>query len=473
MQLLLECMGTLITGINWAVLCRALGANKKRFLPRSAVEVAFLCLLSLALQEPQCSLAFLAVISACSILVFRETSAALTKAMIAYVVAKGVALAGLTCGYTLLRPPPVYRDMVFEAVSCGIQLIFFMLLVGLTRIYRATGLLAPPSFAVAIGSTLLFSVLASAMNRPYVEENQKLYQIASHAMLCLLLIIVLWLADSARKSLRFFKLEARIDDLVRIAHRYKALIPSVEQTLVGLQHQAEANKHVAEADALLKAAQEITVLRKDMGIELQSDFIRQRMFETTGLLFLDNQILFEQAEALQDAINLEVVIGTPVPEDRFGLSQLELQRIVGDLIQNARNCLKESPGRREMMLMMRMTQKGYRIRVCDSGPLFPPHILNHIGERGLTTNGTGHGLPDVFTTLEPCGASLTIEEYPAQEVILYTKAITVTFNGLAKVQISSCQPEVTDTVKDLHLICARGDGQAPLDLHGAGGAKRP
>ena len=77
----------------------------------------------------------------------------------------------------------------------------------------------------------------------------------------------------------------------------------------------------------------------------------------------------------------------------------------------------------------------YELSVYDNGNLFPEYILNRLGERGVTTGGTGHGLADVFETLHRGKMSFFLNQMLPRESI-FTKGICITFDGREGITIN-------------------------------------
>ena len=64
------------------------------------------------------------------------------------------------------------------------------------------------------------------------------------------------------------------------------------------------------------------------------------------------------------------------------------------------------------------------------------YVLDHLGKRGVTTGGTGHGISDIFEALHRGKMSFFLNQRLPEESI-FTKGICITFDGQEKVSINS------------------------------------
>ena len=74
----------------------------------------------------------------------------------------------------------------------------------------------------------------------------------------------------------------------------------------------------------------------------------------------------------------------------------EITRLVGDLLRKAIRAVEPCRNRMILLMIVRDEAKHVLIRVYDSGISFRSEILDHFGERGNTTWGTGNGLADMM-----------------------------------------------------------------------------
>jgi sensor histidine kinase regulating citrate/malate metabolism len=108
--------------------------------------------------------------------------------------------------------------------------------------------------------------------------------------------------------------------------------------------------------------------------------------------------------------------------------------MLGDLIRNAIHAVESVYDKMILVMVARDEEKHLLLQIFDSGIPFPEEVLEHFGERGQTTWGTGNGLADMMETLGHAGASLDIRQnLPEKDV--FTKQISICFDGKGKVQI--------------------------------------
>ena len=78
----------------------------------------------------------------------------------------------------------------------------------------------------------------------------------------------------------------------------------------------------------------------------------------------------------------------------------------------------------------------YELSIYDNGEPFPEYVLEHLGERGVTTGGTGHGLSDVFESMHRGKMSFLLNQLLPKESI-FTKGICITFDGRENITVNS------------------------------------
>ena len=98
--------------------------------------------------------------------------------------------------------------------------------------------------------------------------------------------------------------------------------------------------------------------------------------------------------------------GLPIPA-------WEMCRVLGNLIDNARDALMEDVGNpdRHILLAIDETPAAYTFRVENNGPAIPPELHRSIFQMGFTTKSDGHGsgLSIVREILEDYGGEIGVE----------------------------------------------------------------
>lgn len=203
-------------------------------------------------------------------------------------------------------------------------------------------------------------------------------------------------------------------------HRSKDVLGVVSQVVASEEHiDPKLRKELADfCDDEMNEMQDRTLgvnLIGDTGIELVNVMLQKLMMRCADL-----------------NISFDVMIPAPVDGyiQNIGISVTEFMRMLNDLLKNAvKAILSSENGHRELLLIMGDAGADcFEIRLYDSGVPFPPVILEHMGERGNTTDGTGNGLADTIETLGHYHASFAIEPIePGADI--YTKCVHIAFDG--------------------------------------------
>ncbi len=203
-------------------------------------------------------------------------------------------------------------------------------------------------------------------------------------------------------------------------HRSKDVLGVVSQVVASEEHiDPKLRKELADfCDDEMNEMQDRTLgvnLIGDTGIELVNVMLQKQMMRCADL-----------------NISFDVMIPAPVDGyiQNIGISVTEFMRMLNDLLKNAVKAILSSENEhRELLLIMGDAGADcFEIRLYDSGVPFPPVILEHMGERGNTTDGTGNGLADTIETLAHYHASFAIESIePGADI--YTKCVHIAFDG--------------------------------------------
>ena len=218
------------------------------------------------------------------------------------------------------------------------------------------------------------------------------------------------------------------------AHRMREVIPSVGRVLYRLKEVAEyteiSEQIVEELRSIYQTDREETQ-RKNRSI---------KTFASTGCIVLDEQLERYLEEACEHKFTLDVIVRAPVNEilTRKWVDRYHLLQLVGDLYRNAyRAILKRREGGNILFCFGYNREGFYEISIYDNGEKFPEYIIKHLGERGVTTGGTGQGLADIFEVLKRSRASFVLNQNIGEHNI-FTKGISIVFDGNGKVIV--CNP---------------------------------
>ena len=269
----------------------------------------------------------------------------------------------------------------------------------------------------------LFSFYGSLQNEnPVIRDRMMLLVGAS------IVISAAWLWDEIRKKQKHHKLEEANRQLSAEVHKSKEFLPSIHKVI---QKQA--------AGAVPRGVQtELARMAQEQELETRCALLEYDPVSATGLYLLDEQLADYRREAIDKDVDLFISVQDPVAPlvENGVITQIRLQRLIGDLMRNAFNAIDRRPSgpRGQILLLLGLTADGcYEIDVCDNGAPFPAWVLENLGVRGTTTGGTGNGMADIFDTLALCKASFTLQK--ESEGQLYTKHITISFDGTGRLAI--------------------------------------
>ena len=100
----------------------------------------------------------------------------------------------------------------------------------------------------------------------------------------------------------------------------------------------------------------------------------------------------------------------------------EMCRVLGNLIDNARDALLENPQQADKRIDLTIdeTPGAYTFRVCNNGPAIPPQLHRSIFQLGFTTKSDGHGsgLSIVEEIVKDYGGEIRVESDEASTVFI-------------------------------------------------------
>lgn len=164
--------------------------------------------------------------------------------------------------------------------------------------------------------------------------------------------------------------------------------------------------------------------------EIQNRTLGANLIGDTGIELVNVMLQKQMMRCAEQDISFDVMV--PAPIDRYiqdiGISVTEFMRILNDLLKNAVKAilLSENTHRELLLIMGEAEQHCFEVRLYDSGVPFSTRILERLGERGNTTDGTGNGIADTINTLDCYQASFTIEPIES-ETDIYTKCVHISF----------------------------------------------
>ena len=255
-------------------------------------------------------------------------------------------------------------------------------------------------------------------------KNIIVYKMFTFMIVFGLIVLFLWLFDKRQE-------QKRIQELTAYAHRTREVIPSVSRVLSKLE---ELSDYMDKSDAIVKELKSIC----DMDMkETKKEAANIKTFNTTGSFMLDEQLEGYLEEAAEQEFDLDIIVRAPADEiletNQIGI--YSLMQIIGDLYRNANKVIQKEKAGGHILICFGFNEEGnYEISVYDNGEGFSDYVLQRLGKRGVTTDGTGHGLADIFRTLEQCKGSFILNQVSSGNSI-FTKGICIVFDSEGRKEI--------------------------------------
>lgn len=252
----------------------------------------------------------------------------------------------------------------------------------------------------------------------YHRDHVRVYRLLLFAVGFGVIVLILWGYDKLQER-------KRIQELSAYEHHTREIIPSMGRALRKI---GELSEHM---ELTKQIVDELRAICEADGDYTASDVRSCKSFESTGIVALDLQLegYLEEAEA-QD-FTLDIIVRAPAREilETENIELYSLLQIVGDLYRNANKIVRKNEKDGRILICFGYNAEGfYELSVYDNGEPFPDYILEHLGERGVTTDGTGHGIPDVMETLHRSRESFLIDQTLPKGSI-FTKGICIIFDG--------------------------------------------
>ena len=272
------------------------------------------------------------------------------------------------------------------------------------------------SVMILIGAFLLF--FQQLMQTAFVTKDYSFVNILILLIYLTMIFTAFMLLQHNRLTAKQQAIEEDNRQMSQRLHRSKDVLGVVSQVVASEDHiDPKLRKELADfCDDEMNEMQDRALganLIGDTGIELVNVMLQKQMIRCADL-----------------NISFDVMIPTPIDGyiREIGISVTEFMRMLNDLLKNAVKAILSSENtHRELLLIMGEAGNDcFEIRLYDSGVPFPPKILEHLGERGNTTDGTGNGIADTVETLRHYRASFMIEPIePGTDI--YTKCIHIAF----------------------------------------------
>ncbi|MBC5582121.1 hypothetical protein H8S23_11445 [Anaerofilum sp. BX8] len=169
---------------------------------------------------------------------------------------------------------------------------------------------------------------------------------------------------------------------------------------------------------------------------------RKIIFNSTGLLFF-NSLLYNHARKARErgvTLDIKVLARATTLFLRYLPIWKFIHYAIGNLLENAVSSAAETEHPNpEVLFLFGCSPSGvYQVLVSDNGPDFEKEVLEHLGERGNTTKGSGHGngFYSILKVVRLARASFVLREGP-EKLYPYTKQIGLIFDGAGRIEIQS------------------------------------
>lgn len=259
----------------------------------------------------------------------------------------------------------------------------------------------------------------------YNQSNIIVYKILLFSVVIAVIILALWNYDKHQE-------QRKMQDLTAYSHHTREIIPSMGRALEKI---GEMSKHMEQVGQIIEELREICAADEQ---QTTKSARAVKSFESTGIFALDLQLERYLEEAETQEFTLDIIVRAPV-KDVLKNKEIELYsllQIVGDLYRNANQVVRKN--RREGRILMCFgynAEGAYELSIYDNGELFPEYVLEHLGKRGVTTGGTGHGISDIFEALHRGKMSFFLNQKLPKESI-FTKGICITFDGMENISVN-------------------------------------
>lgn len=283
------------------------------------------------------------------------------------------------------------------------------------RITRIFPLQAKIRIVVIFG--IVEIVLYKFRRSEYNEEHITVYRLLIFLLAFAVVVFILWIYDKKQE-------QKKIQEITSYAHRTREVLPSVGRVLKRLD---DLSEHMDQSAKIIEELQ--SICKTDMK-DTKKETANIKTFETTGSIILDEQLERYLEEAAEQGFCLDIIVRAPVDEileDR-SIEIYSLVQVVGDLYRNANKVVRRRNGDGRILICFGYNPRGlYEISVYDNGEKFPNYILEHLGERGITTDGTGHGMADIFEVTRKNKISFILNQ-SMPESSVFTKGISLVFD---------------------------------------------
>ena len=237
--------------------------------------------------------------------------------------------------------------------------------------------------------------------------------------------------DTLRKEL--ITLQEDHDRLSRVVHKDNKLIPAMElavsQLLYSIAQDDTQQSRMEQAQSILKQLKALSEERA--GIVKNYEDASQKP-PCLGLNGLDSLFLFMLQKAHMSEIEFDLKLDDGIDQIIPGsISESDASTLLADLIENALIAANHTEHKKAVQVKLGVDTGIFYISVSDSGPPFPPEVLERWGIERITTHadtgGSGIGMMTIYELCQKYSASFEIEQ--VQNMSPYRKCVSIRLDG--------------------------------------------
>ena len=263
---------------------------------------------------------------------------------------------------------------------------------------------------------------------------------------------VIYIAKKHRKQLKlqqenkkmeeeFAEVSADFKNIVSIHHQYKNDVPLIKDALLSISNEWMATFGKDKSEHLQRMRNNIYTLHKLAG-EVENKIYSDDIEQTIGSLGLPDDwfpLSVYLKKAMQEAIDQNITIHLQNKSKNWQnipLDSAKFIQLIGALLDNA---IKETARTNDVtkQIHIKFFDDGdaFSFEISDDAKEFPVHILQNLGKRDNSTNGTGNGFVEIINLTKSVKASLVIKEQNISG--MKVKDIQIIFDGLNSILIES------------------------------------
>jgi len=220
-------------------------------------------------------------------------------------------------------------------------------------------------------------------------------------------------------------------------HKYNNIFPVLMETHRNLAKQLDSNNET-DIQAVKDYLHLVEKYNSEIADEVFVDSIKEEIdYLKLPIEFYNLSFLLKQKLHLARTKNVSVHLKSEVRNwQTIPLSGVKLDLLFGNLLDNAiKETAKMNDDDRQIIIEFFEKDEIFWINIHDTAAHFPIHILQNLGKRGNSINGTGDGYAEIFEITGEVRASFLIEEW--MDFGMPVKTISITFDELGQIAIDS------------------------------------